>query len=55
MELHYLDCAVVDATALPAEGSGFAWVPAAELPTLRFPEANGPILQELARDARRTE
>jgi 8-oxo-dGTP diphosphatase len=48
VELYYYDCTPADPAAEPAEGSGFRWVPARELPTLRFPEANAPILRQLA-------
>ena len=51
VELHYYDCLPEDPGAEPAPGSGFRWVAAADLPSLRFPEANEPILKELARDA----
>ena len=48
VELNYVDVSTKH-DAEPAEGSGFAWVAAADLPGLDFPEANGPILAELAR------
>jgi mutator protein MutT len=51
VELHYFDCLTEDPRAEPAPGSGFRWVPAGDLPTYTFPEANGPILVELAREA----
>ncbi len=34
--------------AEPRAGSGFVWVLASELASLRFPEANEAILEELA-------
>jgi 8-oxo-dGTP diphosphatase len=49
VELHYFDGTTEDPAAEPAPGSGFLWIPARMLPSLRFPEANGPILDELAR------
>lgn len=52
IELHYVDCSIDDPAAEPAPGSGYRWVAAGELPSLRFPEANGPILQQLAEQAR---
>jgi 8-oxo-dGTP diphosphatase len=51
VELHYFDCALENPDAEPDPGSGFLWVPARTLPSLTFPEANGPILDELARPA----
>ena len=33
----------MDPTAEPAAGSGFQWVPAGRLASLRFPEANEAI------------
>lgn len=49
VELHYFDASPADPLAEPAADSGFRWVPVAELPGLTFPEANGPILEDLAR------
>jgi 8-oxo-dGTP diphosphatase len=49
VELFFFDCCTEDPTAEPADGSGFCWIRAAELPSLRFPEANEVILDELAR------
>ncbi len=40
VELFFYDCTPLDRLAEPAAGSGFRWVPAAELAALRFPEAN---------------
>jgi 8-oxo-dGTP diphosphatase len=51
VELHYFDGTPEDPDAEPEPRSGFLWVPARTLPSLRFPEANGPILDELARRA----
>jgi mutator protein MutT len=51
VELSYFDCAPADPQAEPEPGSGFRWVAAAQLPGLRFPEANEPILDELAAEA----
>ncbi|MGO9464506.1 MAG: (deoxy)nucleoside triphosphate pyrophosphohydrolase [Isosphaeraceae bacterium] len=48
VELFFFDCCTEDPTAEPADGSGYRWVPAAELPALRFPEANETIIEELA-------
>jgi mutator protein MutT len=48
VELHYFDARPADPGGEPDPGSGFVWVPASELPSLTFPEANAPILAELA-------
>lgn len=46
--LHYFDAEPINPVAEPSVGSGFRWIAASELPELTFPEANGPILSELA-------
>ncbi|QDV38004.1 (deoxy)nucleoside triphosphate pyrophosphohydrolase [Tautonia plasticadhaerens] len=48
VELHYFDARPADPSSEPAPDSGFLWVPAGTLPGLTFPEANAPILAELA-------
>jgi 8-oxo-dGTP diphosphatase len=48
IELHYFDCILRDPEGEPAAGSGFRWMSARELPGLEFPQANGPVLDELA-------
>ena len=53
VELHYFDAVADDLDARPIADSGFRWVDALELPGLGFPEANGPILAELAAHAAR--
>jgi 8-oxo-dGTP pyrophosphatase MutT (NUDIX family) len=50
VRLHFFDCAPADPEAEPAADSGCRWVQLTELRDLRFPEANEPILEELARD-----
>jgi hypothetical protein len=50
VELHFYDCAPEDKSAEPAAESGFRWAAAAELATLRFPEANEAVVRELATD-----
>jgi 8-oxo-dGTP diphosphatase len=50
VELHFYDCTTECPGALPHAGSGFAWVPAGALASLRFPEANEAILKELAQE-----
>lgn len=54
VELSYFDCTLADPRAEPDPRTGFRWVAAEELPSLTFPQANEPILEELARDARGT-
>ena len=49
VELHYFDCVLEDPASDPDQGSGFRWVEARDLPALRFPDANGPVLDDLAR------
>ena len=51
VELSYFDCTLADPRAEPEPGTGFRWVPAGELPSLVFPQANEPVLEELARSA----
>jgi mutator protein MutT len=52
VELHYFHCETADPRAEPDPSTGFVWVEAQRLPSLTFPEANGPILRELAAGAR---
>ena len=47
IELNYFLCELIRAEDDPAEDSGFRWVPANDLPTYRFPEANEPVIEEL--------
>jgi 8-oxo-dGTP diphosphatase len=51
VELHFHDCTPEEPAAEPAPESGFCWVPAGKLATLRFPEANEAVVAELAREA----
>jgi 8-oxo-dGTP diphosphatase len=51
VELHFYDCTTDSPAAEPRADSRFVWVPAGELSSLRFPEANDAILEELARVA----
>jgi mutator protein MutT len=51
VHLSYFDCALRDAAAEPVAATGFRWVAAAALAALRFPEANEPIVAELAGEA----
>jgi 8-oxo-dGTP diphosphatase len=51
VELSFFDCSPRDAGAEPDPATGFRWVAARDLASLDFPEANGPIVEELAREA----
>jgi 8-oxo-dGTP diphosphatase len=50
VRLHFFDCTTEDPKAEPSAGSGFRWVMADRLASLRFPEANEAILADLARE-----
>ncbi len=54
VKLHFYDCTTDDPVAVPAAGSGFEWVPVNRLASLRFPEANEAVLQDLCRENPRT-
>ena len=49
VELHYFDGTLDDPAAEPDPGTGFQWVPAVALAALKFPDANEPIVHDLAR------
>jgi mutator protein MutT len=51
VHLSYFDCQLADHDAEPDPSTGFRWVAAEALVGLPFPEANEPILIELAREA----
>ena len=51
VELHFHDCIPADKAAEPPAATGFCWIPARNLATLRFPEANEAVLEQLARGA----
>jgi mutator protein MutT len=51
VRLFFYDCEPSEPSAEPLEGMGCRWVPAGELPTLRFPEANEAILDELVAES----
>ncbi len=53
VELAFFDCVLTDPNAEPKPGTGFRWVAAEDLPSLTFPGANAPILEELVRNAER--
>ena len=48
VELHFFDCVTKEPLAEPSADSGFLWVRAQELRSLRFPEANEAVLEDLA-------
>jgi 8-oxo-dGTP diphosphatase len=50
VELFFHDCVTDDPNAEPDPDAGFRWVPIEQLASLRFPEANEVILDELARE-----
>ncbi len=50
VEMHFYRCTIHERQADPDPGTGFQWVPIEELTSLSFPEANGPILEDLARE-----
>ncbi|MGP0070120.1 MAG: (deoxy)nucleoside triphosphate pyrophosphohydrolase [Isosphaeraceae bacterium] len=52
VELSFFDCTTEDPASEPADGTGFRWVPARRLATLRFPEANEDVVEELCRENR---
>jgi 8-oxo-dGTP diphosphatase len=47
VELHFFDCSIEDDLAEPASELGCRWVQADELRTLRFPEANESVIDDL--------
>ena len=49
VELFYFHAWPTDPLAEPAAGSGFHWVPAADLPGYPFPPANEALIADLAR------
>jgi mutator protein MutT len=51
VEIFYYSCETTSADADPDPATGFEWVAARELPSRRFPEANAPILDALARES----
>jgi 8-oxo-dGTP diphosphatase len=55
VELYYFDGTTSDATEDPPPETGFVWVPVSELVKLKFPEANEPLLLELALEGDRSE
>jgi mutator protein MutT len=52
VRLHFFDCRLSQPDAEPASESGFIWVNALDLASLRFPEANETLLEKLVRGTR---
>ncbi len=52
VELSFFDCVLANPAAEPGDETGFAWVEAECLLTLRFPEANEQVVVELERESR---
>jgi mutator protein MutT len=50
VDISYFNCGTHEMGSEPDPASGFLWVAAGELCSLRFPEANAPILEALARE-----
>src|SRR5262245_37490321 len=50
VELFFHDCMTEEPDAEPDPATGFRWVPVEQLASLRFPEANEAIVDELARE-----
>ncbi len=48
VDLHFWLCRPVEASDVTHDHLGFRWVTAARLPSLKFPEANQPLLALLA-------
>lgn len=48
--LSFHDCVTEDPVAQPDPETGFRWVPLDQLASLRFPEANEAIIEELMRE-----
>ncbi len=51
VELFYFDGVIADVRGEPEPETGFIWVAGKELPSLTFPEANEPVLAELAAES----
>ncbi len=47
VDLHFFLCHPLDVAAIRESHQGFRWVPAGELSSLKFPEANEPVIQLL--------
>lgn len=55
VRLHAFLCRVVDGMAEAMDAEEVRWAPIADLPTYRFPPANGPLIQHLVEAAKKNE
>jgi len=53
LDLEFWLCRPVPRATVAAEHKGYRWVPAAELPSLKFPEANLPLINVLSKPRER--
>ena len=51
VDLHFVLCHPTDAASVSDEHGGFRWVPCEQLASLKFPEANEPLIEMLTRTA----
>jgi 8-oxo-dGTP diphosphatase len=51
VEMSFYDCVTRPSSAEPDPATGFIWRAVHELPSLQFPGANEPILEELVRES----
>lgn len=49
VDLHFFLCHPTSSVDVAADHNGFRWVPSHELPNLKLPEANAPIVELLVR------
>ena len=54
MDLHFWLCRPKQRAQVAETHKGYHWVPASELASLRFPEANGPLIEVLTESAKRS-
>lgn len=52
VDLHFWLCRPADPETVAVTHQGFHWVPGVELDSLKFPEANLPLIQELVQRAK---
>ena len=53
VDLHFWRCRPADAARVRREHCGYRWAAASELRSLRFPEANAPLIERLASQGER--
>ena len=53
VDLHFVLCRPTEEASVSDEHQGFRWVPREQLASLKFPEANAPLIEMLNREARR--